>query len=103
MSKRHPRTLTHFWNEQADAQGAWQEFIGLWVLDHAGEWELAELHWLSYVEEFVRYRRFEKLAGSRLMRRAEGAAQAFLASHLAGSLRCKYCEKMSSSIEVSNK
>jgi hypothetical protein len=71
----------------------WRDFIARWVNLHPA-WELAELHWLRYVEEFMRYEGFEKLSGARLSRRAEGAAQDLLSRRLAEGLACKYCARI---------
>jgi hypothetical protein len=96
MSDRRPRTLQFYWEDETSkpAHAAWRSFISAWVEEHGRVWELAELHWLSYVEEFMEYRPFELLSGSKLTRKAEAAAQRLLAILLAAGRSCKYCETM---------
>lgn len=102
MSRR-PRTLGFYWDwlPGTSTQAVWRDFIESWVVAHARQWEPADLHWLSYIEEFMLYRKFERLSGGRLTRKAEAAAQDFLATQLAGGIVCKYCERMQGQTEGS--
>lgn len=92
MNSRRPRTLRFYWNYPGDdgVRSAWRGFITKWVRRH-DNWELSELHWFSYVEEFMACQEFELHSGARLTRKAEGAAQHLLTVIMAGHATCKYC------------
>jgi hypothetical protein len=92
MNERTPRTLEFYSNNSPGTEGhkIWRDFIARWVDAHP-VWELAEVHWLRYVEEFMEYQGFERLSGARLSRRAEGAAQELLTRLLSEGVGCKHC------------
>ena len=95
-SDRLPRTLTDYYLRLTefppDARRTWRAFIAKWVSKHGEDWQMAERHWLKYVEEFVLMREFGVFSGARLMRKSEAAAQSFLAHLLAAKTPCKYCK-----------
>lgn len=82
-----------YWDylDDPSIRATWRDFITRWVKSHPQGWELAELHWLKYVEEFLSLRDFERLSSVRLIRKCEGAAQNFLMYMLVGGGQCKYC------------
>ena len=90
-----PRTLRDYWDGASpSAMPVWRGFIIKWLARHGKAWDLAERHWLQYVDDFVGYEEFEHLSDAPLLRKAEGAAQQFLARQMAARARCTYCETM---------
>ena len=102
MYSSRPRTLSFYWDRQSTgiSRRKWHTFITTWVQEHRGSWELAELHWLDYVEDWAACKDFELLSGAKLSRQAEGSAQSFLAIRMAGGLRCGYCGTIKNGSEV---